>query len=113
MAEATKCEPVEEVQRGSLLVVVKPQESQGRGRVWRVIVFVNGVKMIRPGFQKRKAALSLAGMMVQQSLIHGWVVVWQVFDEDGRLTDMNLAALGSKMQRGEKKQQQQQQKETP
>jgi hypothetical protein len=44
-------------------------------------------------------------MLVQQGLIHGWNVTWQVTDEDGKPSDMNLAALGSKMKRGEAKHQ--------
>jgi hypothetical protein len=86
-----------------MLIVVKPHESQGRGRVWRVIMFVNGVKLLRPGFQRQKPALSLAAMLVQQGLVHGWHVTWQVTGEDGRPSDLNLAALGSKMRRGEQK----------
>jgi len=89
----------------SMLVVVKHQDSPGRGKVWRVIAFIDGVRLLRPGFQKRKAALSLAAMLVQQGLIHGWNVTWQVTDEDGKPSDMNLAALGSKMKRGEAKHQ--------
>jgi len=87
----------------SMLVVVKPQESSGRGKAWRVIVFINGVKLLRPGFQKYKPAISLAAMIVQQGLVHGWRVTWQVMDENGRPSDLNLAALGSKMRRGERK----------
>lgn len=87
----------------SMLVVVKQQESPGRGKVWRVVMFVNGVKLLRPGFQKYKPALSLAAMLVQQGLIHGWNVTWQVMDETGRPSDLNLAALGNKMKRGEQK----------
>jgi hypothetical protein len=86
-----------------MLVVVKPQQSPGRGVIWRVVVFINGDRLIRPGFQKRKPAIKLAAMLVQQSLLHGWNVAWQVMDENGKLGDMNLAALGSKMQRGEEK----------
>jgi hypothetical protein len=89
----------------SMLVVVKQQDSPGRGKVWRVIVFIDGVRLLRPGFQKKKAALSLAAMLVQQGLIHGWNVTWQVTDEDGKPSDMNLAALGNKMKRGEAKHQ--------
>ena len=89
----------------SMLVVVKLQESSGRGRVWRVVVFIDGIKLIRPGFQKRKPAISLAAMLVQQALIHGWNVAWQVTDEAGNPSDLNLAALGNKMKRGEVKQQ--------
>jgi hypothetical protein len=44
-------------------------------------------------------------MLVQQGLIHGWNVTWQVMDEDGNPSDLNLAALGNKMKRGEAKQQ--------
>jgi len=91
-------------QKNSMLVVVKPQESPGRGKVWRVVVFINGDRFIRPGFQKRKPAVKLAAMLVQQSLLHGWNVAWQVMDENGKLEGTNLAALGSKMQRGEEKQ---------
>lgn len=90
-------------QKNSMLVVVKPQESSGRGKVWRVAIFINGDRFIRPGFQKRKPAIKLAAMLVQQSLLHGWNVAWQVFEENGNLGNMNLAALGSKMQRGEEK----------
>lgn len=90
-------------QKNSMLVVVKPQESPGRGHVWRVVVFINGDRFIRPGFQKRKPAVKLAAMLVQQSLLHGWNVAWQVMDENGKLGNLNLAALGSKMQRGEEK----------
>lgn len=89
----------------SMLVVVKQQESQGRGKVWRVVAFVNGVKLLRPGFQRYKPALSLAAMLVQQGLVHGWNVTWQVMDESGKPSDLNLAALGNKMKRGEQKQQ--------
>lgn len=88
-----------------MLVVVKLQESPGRGRVWRVVVFIDGIKLLRPGFQKRKPAISLAAMLVQQALIHGWNVTWQVMDEGGNPSDLNLAALGNKMKRGEAKQQ--------
>lgn len=87
----------------SMLVVVKRHDSPGRGKVWRVVVFVNGIKLLRPGFQKYKPALSLAAMLVQQGLIHGWNVSWQVMDENGRPSDLNLAALGNKMKRGEQK----------
>ena len=89
----------------SMLVVVKQQDSPGRGKVWRVVVFIDGIKLIRPGFQKRKPAVSLAAMLVQQGLIHGWNVSWQVMDESGNPSDLNLAALGNKMKRGEAKQQ--------
>jgi hypothetical protein len=86
-----------------MLVVVKRHESPGRGKLWRVVVFVNGERLLRPGFQKYKAALSLAAMLVQQGLVHGWRVTWQVMDEGGRPSDLNLAALGNKMKRGEEK----------
>jgi hypothetical protein len=83
-------------------VAVKMQQSPQRGEVWRVCVFVDGKRLIRPGFQKQKPALKLAGMMVQQMLIHGWKVRWEVRDEKGKLVDINLADLGGKMRRGEK-----------
>jgi hypothetical protein len=85
------------------LVVVKPQKSPQRGDIWRCCVFINGVRLIRPGFQKRKAAVKLAAMQVQQMLVHGWDVKWQVFNQKGERTNLNLAVLGSKMERGEKK----------
>ena len=47
--------------------------------------------------------MKLAGMMVQQMLIHGWKVRWEVRDEKGNPIDVNLADLGGKMQRGERK----------
>ena len=85
------------------MVVVKLQQSPSRGPLWRVCLYVFGMKLMRPGFQKRKPAIKLAAMMVQQMLIHGWKVSWQVLDEKGNDTRTNLAALGSKMERGEKK----------
>jgi hypothetical protein len=88
--------------KSSSLVVVKMQNSPERGPVWRVCVFIDGVKFIRPGFQNRKPAIKLAAMIVQQGLIHGWHVRWKVSDEKGKPVNINLAALGSKMQRGEK-----------
>ncbi len=88
----------------SMLVVVKLQDSPIRGKVWRVCVFVNGDRFIRPGFQKRKPAIKLAAMMVQQGLLHGWNVSWRVLNEQGTPENINLAALGSKMERGERKQ---------
>jgi hypothetical protein len=83
-------------------VAVKQQQSSQRGAVWRVYVFVNGKRLIRPGFQKRKPAIKLAAMMVQQMLIHGWKTRWEVRDEKGNLVDVNLANLGGKMERGER-----------
>lgn len=84
-------------------IVVKLQNSPVRGTVWRVCVFINGDRFMRTGFKKRKSAIKLAAMIVQQSLIHGWKVTWRVQDENGKPEDVNLAALGSKMERGEKK----------
>lgn len=84
-------------------VVVKLQDSPIRGKVWRVCGYVNGVKLYRPGFQKRKPAIKLAAMMVQQALVHGWNVTWRVENDQGGTENFNLAALGSKMQRGERK----------
>jgi hypothetical protein len=86
-----------------MLVVVKMQDSPVRGKVWRVCVFIDGNRLIRPGFQKRKPAIKLAAMMVQQGLIHGWNVSWRVLNESGVTENVNLASLGSKMNRGEKK----------
>jgi hypothetical protein len=83
-------------------VAVKQVRSTERGLVWRVFVFVDGKRLIRPGFQKKKPALKLAAMMVQQMLIHGWKTRWEVRDEKGKLVDINLANLGGKMERGEK-----------
>lgn len=83
-------------------VAVKPQQSPERGLVWRVFVFVGGQRLIRPGFQKYKAAVKLAAMLVQQMLAHGWQVRWEIRDEKGHLKDVNLASLGGKMERGEK-----------
>lgn len=83
-------------------IVVRKGRSPSRGDTWQVTVYVDGVRYIRPSFQRRKAAIKLAAMMVQQALAHGWQVVWQVFDEEDRLTNLNLAALGSKMERGER-----------
>lgn len=85
----------------SAMVIVKHQMSQTRGAIWRVCVFINGERLIRPGFHQRKAAINLAAMHVQQMLVNGWKVVWNVTDERGHAVDLNLAALGSKMQRGE------------
>jgi len=82
----------------AMLVVVKMTPKplrKGRG-VWSVCVYVNGRLLIRPRFQKRKPAVNLAAMMVQQGLIHGWHVSHQVLDEQGKLTDVNLAALGNR-----------------
>lgn len=86
----------------SALIVVKMQNSPERGPVWRVCVFINGIKFIRPGFRNKKPAVKLAAMMVQQGLIHGWNIHWKVTDDKGKPMNINLAALGSKMQRGEK-----------
>ena len=85
----------------NVLVIVKSQNSPRRGHLWRVTVFVNGQKLIRPGFQRQKASLKLAGMFVQQALLHGWRVSWKVLGPKGELMDVNLAALGSKMRRGQ------------
>ena len=82
-------------------IVVRKKMSPSRGEVWQVTVYVDGKRYIRPGFKRRKAAVKLAAMMVQQALAHGWHVIWQVFDDQDRLTSLNLAALGSKMERGE------------
>jgi len=89
-------------EQNTAFVVVKRQNSPVRGGVWRVCVFINGSRFMRPGFQKRKPAIKLAAMMVQQSLIHGWKVTWRVEDEKGVPEQVNLAALGSKMERGER-----------
>jgi hypothetical protein len=83
-------------------VAVNQQRSDQRGMVWRVYVFVNGKRLIRPGFQKKKPALKLAAMMVQQMLIHGWKTRWEVRDEKNKLLEINLANLGGKMERGER-----------
>jgi hypothetical protein len=88
-------------QSQTAFVAVKRQQSQQRGEVWRVCVFVDGKRLIRPGFQKRKPAVKLAAMLVQQMLIHGWRVNWEVRDENDKLIDINLADLGGKMKRGE------------
>jgi hypothetical protein len=81
---------------GQAMVVVKHQKS-ARGPLWRVCVFVNGARLIRPGFQKDKAAINLAAMLVQQMLVHGWQVRWQVLDKEGKDRHINLAALGKNM----------------
>lgn len=86
----------------SAFVAIKSQQTPERGQVWRVFVFVGGQRLIRPGFQKYKAATKMAAMLVQQMLAHGWQVRWEVRDEKGNLKDINLAALGGKMKRGEK-----------
>lgn len=86
----------------SSLVVVKHQLSQDRGPLYRVCVFINGERLIRPGFHNKKSAIKLAAMMVQQMLVNGCRVSWKVYDDKGNLVDINLAALGNKMQRGEK-----------
>lgn len=78
------------------MVVVKLQKS-GRGELWRVCVFINGNRLIRPGFKKEKSAINLAAMLVQQMLVHGWKVRWQVFNKDGVEQQINLAALGRNM----------------
>ena len=101
---APKTEKKQQQAEKTMLVVVKLQDSPVRGKVWRVCVFVNGIRIFRPGFQKRKPAIKLAAMMVQQGLLHGWNVWWRVLNEQGTLENLNLAALGSKMERGEKKQ---------
>jgi hypothetical protein len=85
----------------NVLVVVKLQNSPKRGKLWRVSIFINGQRFIRPGFKKEKASISLAAMIVQQALLHGWSVNWKVIDESGCHRDINLAALGSKMHRGQ------------
>jgi hypothetical protein len=85
----------------NVLVVVKSQNSPRRGHLWRVSVFIDGVKFIRPGFQREKASVKLAAMIVQQALLHGWNVNWKVIDQAGKHRDVNLAALGSKMHRGQ------------
>lgn len=87
----------------NVLVIVKPQKSPERGWLWRVCVFIDGQRFIRPGFQRQKPAIKLAAMMVQQAMIHGWRVDHKILDENGRVIDINLAAMGSKMERGEKK----------
>jgi len=66
-----------------------------------VSVFIDGERFIRPGFQREKASIKLAAMIVQQALLHGWNVYWKVIDQAGNNRDINLAALGSKMQRGQ------------
>jgi len=98
----SETQPKEDVQN-SVFVAVKIQRSQDRGELWRVCVFINGRRFIRPGFQKKKAAIKLAAMLVQQMLINGWRVRWKVTDENGVDVRLNLAALGSKMYRGERK----------
>lgn len=104
MTYTSKTEPVEQSSPDkNLFVVVKLQNSPVRGKVWRVCGYVNGVKLYRPGFQRRKPAIKLAAMMVQQGLVHGWDVTWRVQNEQGGVENFNLAALGSKMQRGERK----------
>ena len=85
----------------NVLVVVKSQNSPRRGHLWRVSVFIDGQKFIRPGFQREKASVNLAAMIVQQALLHGWNVHWKVIGQSGQQRDINLAALGSKMQRGQ------------
>lgn len=85
----------------NVLVVVKSQNSPRRGHLWRVSVFIDGQKFIRPGFRREKASLKLAAMIVQQALLHGWNVYWKVIDQAGRQRDINLAALGNKMERGQ------------
>lgn len=87
----------------NVLVIVKSQNSPRRGHLWRVSVFIDGQKFIRPGFQREKASIKLAAMIVQQALLHGWNVSWRVIDKAGRQRDINLAALGSKMHRGQVK----------
>jgi hypothetical protein len=93
--------PADQCLQKNVLVVVKSQNSPRRGHLWRVSVFIDGVKFIRPGFQREKASVKLAAMIVQQALIHGWSVNWKVIDQAGNHRDINLAALGSKMQRGQ------------
>jgi len=85
----------------NVLVIVKSQNSPRRGHLWRVTIFINGHKFIRPGFRREKASIKLAAMIVQQALLHGWRVSWKVIGQNGEQMDMNLAALGSKMQRGQ------------
>ena len=87
----------------NVLVVVKLQNSPKRGKLWRVSIFINGERFIRPGFKKEKASISLAAMVVQQALLHGWNVNWKVIDGNGCHRDINLAALGGKMHRGQVK----------
>lgn len=87
----------------NMLVIVKPQKSPDRGWLWRVCVFIDGQRFIRPGFQRQKPAIKLAAMMVQQAMIHGWRVDHKVIDENGVVVNINLAAIGSKMERGERK----------
>lgn len=87
----------------NVLVVVKSQNSPRRGHLWRVSVFIDGQKFIRPGFKREKASVKLAAMIVQQALLHGWSVNWKVIDKAGNHRDINLAALGSKMLRGQVK----------
>ncbi|MHC4119763.1 MAG: hypothetical protein ACYSWO_19875 [Planctomycetota bacterium] len=87
----------------NVLVVVKSQNSPRRGHLWRVSVFIDGQKFIRPGFRREKASLKLAAMIVQQALLHGWNVNWKTIDGAGNHRDINLAALGSKMHRGQVK----------
>jgi hypothetical protein len=93
--------PADQGMQKNVLVVVKSQNSPRRGHLWRVSVFIDGVKFIRPGFQREKASVKLAAMIVQQALIHGWNVSWKVIDQAGNHRDINLAALGSKMHRGQ------------
>jgi hypothetical protein len=85
------------------MVVVKHYDSPRRGSIWRVNVFIDGKRLIRPGFKRRKSAIKLAAMLVQQMLLHGWEAHWQVYDEQNVLERINLAALGSKMERGERR----------
>lgn len=87
----------------NVLVIVKSQQSPRRGHLWRVSVFIDGQKFIRPGFKREKASVKLAAMVVQQALLHGWNVSWKVIDRSGNHRDINLAALGSKMHRGQVK----------
>jgi hypothetical protein len=77
------------------MVIVKPQKS-GRGDLWRVCVFVEGKRLIRPGFRKEKPAINLGAMLVQQMLAHGWHVTWKVYDGAGAEKSINLAALGGR-----------------
>lgn len=97
----TQQAPAEQGMKKNVLVVVKSQNSPRRGHLWRVSVFIDGVKFIRPGFQREKASIKLAAMIVQQALIHGWNVNWKVIDKSGNHRDINLASLGSKMRRGQ------------
>lgn len=85
----------------NVLVIVKSQNSPRRGHLWRVTIFINGQKFIRPGFQREKSSIKLAAMIVQQALLHGWRVSWKVIGQRGEQMDINLAAIGSKMQRGQ------------